>query len=253
MYVQLPLLVIAYGVALAAAECAPLTLGAGPPVRDPDTANAFYASTTLQNIAMNDPPLIYGYGSCFGNMTAAIDGANYLGYSNLRHFDPNWCAAKCDITPGCLGINLYMQRNPMLAPGPSCPDPPSTTVYRCGLWGKSVSVIPTNKGQTRNKFQVVIANSQGWNRYTSLEPGTGLSGPWRWAISGGARIGYVQKYLNVTVEPSSDGKPTRASLCVHASAFPFLPPYTARCVTRRPLRVSDWASLNVTGRRHGCA
>lgn len=55
-----------------------------------------------------------------------------------------------------------MERNPSITPGDACPDPASTTNYKCTLWGAQVSASSaTNVGQWRNQFHVGIRGSNG--------------------------------------------------------------------------------------------
>ena len=58
---------------------------------------------------------------------------------------------------------MYIERDPSLnASAENCPNPPSTTNYKCTLWGAPLSVDEaTNFGQYQDSFQVVIAGSNG--------------------------------------------------------------------------------------------
>lgn len=92
-----------------------------------------------------------------------MSASNYMGLYTLTSFDTLACAQKCDAAPGCLAINLYIERDPTLDPNnDNCPNPPSTTNYKCTLWGAPVvAEEATNKGQWRDQFQVVITGSNG--------------------------------------------------------------------------------------------
>ena len=58
---------------------------------------------------------------------------------------------------------MYIERDPSVDPNKdNCPNPPSTTNFKCTLWGVPVTVEEaTNKGQYRDDFQVVITGSNG--------------------------------------------------------------------------------------------
>ena len=60
----------------------------------------------------------------------------------------------------------------------SCPNPPSTTNFKCTLWGAPVSQAEaTNQGQWRDSFQVVITGSNGYNKDSPPPPINGFTGP----------------------------------------------------------------------------
>ena len=58
---------------------------------------------------------------------------------------------------------MYIERDPSLDPNTDdCPNPPSTTNYKCTLWGAPVvAEEATNKGQWRASFEVAITGSNG--------------------------------------------------------------------------------------------
>ena len=116
-----------------ASPCAPQPTGYGP-LPTPDTAAAFLSDPTLQNIAANGQMFPIGYHKSFENLTAAINGPNYIGYSSLLQYNGNWCAAKCDTTNDCVAFNLYEQQSPIYYLDAQLrSDPPSFTYYRCAL------------------------------------------------------------------------------------------------------------------------
>ena len=86
-----------------------------------------------------------------------------MGLYTLTSFDTLECASKCDQAGGCEAFNVYSERDPSVDPNKdNCPNPPSTTNYKCTLWGAPVAVEEaTNEGQYRDDFQVVITGSNG--------------------------------------------------------------------------------------------
>ena len=104
-----------------------------------------------------------GYTSVFTNKPASLQAANYMGLYTLDSYDTLTCASKCDQAAGCAAFNVYLERDPTVnANQVSCPNPPSTTNYRCTLWGAPVCPEEaTNTGQYQASFHVVIAGSNG--------------------------------------------------------------------------------------------
>lgn len=90
-----------------------------------------------------------------------------MGLYTLKAYDSLACQSKCDQAQGCQAFNLYVERDPSLDPNANqCPNPPSTTNYKCTLWGAPVSSAEaTNYGQWRESFHVVIAGSNGESAY----------------------------------------------------------------------------------------
>ncbi|KAL9012328.1 MAG: hypothetical protein Q9173_002899 [Seirophora scorigena] len=80
---------------------------------------------------------------------------------------------------GLQAFNMYIERDPSLNPNAEdCPNPPSTTNFKCTLWGAPVvAEQATNKGQWRNSFQVVITGSNGYNKASPPDPIDGFTGP----------------------------------------------------------------------------
>lgn len=144
-------------------NCNAQPLGAGP-VPQPDTPEAFTASPAFSSAALG-AQTPSGYKQVFQNLDAAYSGYSYITYSNLNSYDTAACAAVCDAYKGCSSFNIYFERDPTLAPGPNCPNPPSTTNIRCALWGSAIDAKgATNNGQYREDFQVVIAGSNGYSK-----------------------------------------------------------------------------------------
>ena len=104
-----------------------------------------------------------GYTLVFNNLGASLQASNYMGLYTLTSYDTLTCASMCDQASGCSAFNIYLERDPTVnASAQNCPNPPSTTNYKCTLWGAPVSSgEATNSGQYQDSFQVVIAGSNG--------------------------------------------------------------------------------------------
>lgn len=142
-------------------DCSPYPTGSGP-VPSPDTVDAFASFPTFAAMA-TAAPTPDGYEVVFINSNASLTASNYMGLYTLGSYDTLGCASQCDQTSGCQAFNMYIERDPSLnASADNCPNPPSTTNYKCTLWGAPVSVDEaTNFGQYQDSFQVVIAGSNG--------------------------------------------------------------------------------------------
>ncbi|KAK8036389.1 hypothetical protein PG991_001526 [Apiospora marii] len=155
--------------------CQTQPAGAGP-VPSPDTASAFlsYAGFAAQASAA---PVPSGYNLAFSNLAASSSAYGYMGYTTLQTYDTALCASKCNAITGCSAINIYFERDPTVEPADTCQDPASTTNIKCVFWGGPVSKDNTkNAGQWRNKFQVVMAGSNGYVS-KSIAPQPGYNGP----------------------------------------------------------------------------
>lgn len=96
-------------------DCSPQPVGYGP-VPSPNTDAAFKAEPRFATAATNaaTPPL---YQRVFTNLNAsefATSSNVYLGYYELKSYDPAACTAICDQTSGCVGTNLYAIPLPVL-------------------------------------------------------------------------------------------------------------------------------------------
>ncbi|KAI4093430.1 MAG: hypothetical protein LQ344_002843 [Seirophora lacunosa] len=102
-----------------------------------------------------------------------------MGLHTLTSFDTLECASLCDRAINCEAFNMYIERDPSLNPNAEdCPNPPSTTNFKCTLWGAPVvAEQATNKGQWRDSFQVVITGSNGYNKASPPDPIDGFTGP----------------------------------------------------------------------------
>ena len=119
--------------------------------------------TDLSQAMATTAPTPDGYEVVFVNTNASLTASDYMGLYTLTSFDTLGCASKCDQVSGCQAFNMYIERDPSLnASADNCPNPPSTTNYKCTLWGAPVSIAEaTNFGQYQDSFQVVIAGSNG--------------------------------------------------------------------------------------------
>lgn len=80
-----------------------------------------------------------------------------------------------DSTKGLLIADIEIQdyeRNPTVNPdyGAGCPNPPSTTIIKCVLWGQTINTdIALNWGEERCDFQVLIAGSNYYLKQSALQ------------------------------------------------------------------------------------
>jgi len=145
-----------------APTCTKLPKGYGP-VSDPDTPDAFQSNSAYAQAA-NNAIVPDGYSLAFLGLTGATSAASYLGYYTLTAYDAIKCQQYCDATDGCYAFNMYMERDPSIAPAAACPNPASTTTIKCSLWGTHIcDSSATNNGQWREQFHVLVAASNGYN------------------------------------------------------------------------------------------
>ncbi|KKY13288.1 putative conserved hypothetical protein [Diplodia seriata] len=152
-------------------DCCPLTSGpvAAP---TPDTADAFVANPSFASLAANAPTPT-GYTNAFTNAKGSIQQSfGYRGNTQLNSYDPEECAAFCNLDDYCRGFNLFVQRDPTLRPAYSvCTDPPSTGSYGCTRWGYPINVAnATNDGSWQASFRVAVVASNGYNRMHDKVP-----------------------------------------------------------------------------------
>lgn len=146
----------------AAATCVPQPAGIAYKT-SPDTPAAFAADSTYSDAA-NGAATPLGFTKVFTNLGASVNAPGYAGYTLLQTYDVQKCADKCNAIKGCSAFNIYYERDPSVDPNDaSCKDPASVTNIKC-VWYKETftAARATNKGQYRNKFQVVIAGSNGY-------------------------------------------------------------------------------------------
>lgn len=200
----------------AAASCTALPSGYGP-VPNPDTVAAFKAVPDFANNALQ-AATPSGYTQAFSNLNASNNAYGYLGFTTFKTYDVAGCAAKCNGIKGCMSFNIYYERDPSIDPGAGdeCSNPSSTTMIKCAFWGGPLTTANANNvGQWRNKFQVVIAGSNGYvsNAIASV-PGYGTAIPLGNAAINAPydSLGF-DSYMGVAI--FTDG-PFDASLCARA-------------------------------------
>ncbi|KAF3919021.1 hypothetical protein ABW21_db0200521 [Orbilia brochopaga] len=111
----------------------------------------------------SNPDTVGSYTKVFDGLLGSVNQMGYLGFTTINSYDINFCKTKCDTKTGCLGFNLYVERDPSLDPGAGCPNPSPITNYKCVLWGFPFQAgAADNIGQTRTSFKVVIASSVGY-------------------------------------------------------------------------------------------
>jgi hypothetical protein len=142
--------------------CAPQPDGYGP-VPTADTVAGFQSYQQFHSWA-NDAVSPASYKRVFVDLDGAIVADSYLGFYTLTSYSVDECAAKCDGNSLCTSFNIYIERDPQWNPWLcSCDSPPSMTNFKCSIYGSSIdSSLATNKGETREKFEVVIAGSNGY-------------------------------------------------------------------------------------------
>lgn len=149
-----------------------------------DTVEAFWSFPTFADLSTG-AATPQGYELSFTNVRASVGGNGYMGLYTLKSYNTVTCAQICDRKAGCLGFNLYFERDPTVSPADACPNPPSFTNVKCTLWGNGVSeAAATNAGQYRgpedangDAFRVVITGSNGYNRKAPPAPIPNFTGP----------------------------------------------------------------------------
>jgi hypothetical protein len=153
---------------VARTACAPQPTGAGP-VPTPDTASAFRAWGDFASEATR-AAVPSGYAQVYQNLQGSSQALGYMGFSLMNTYDTQACADKCSSVLGCIGVNIYYERDPSVEPGSGCDDPPSTTAIKCVLWGGVLTQGgATNTGQWRDQFEVAIAGSNAYMNTTIQE------------------------------------------------------------------------------------
>ncbi|MCJ1237631.1 hypothetical protein MMC14_005618 [Varicellaria rhodocarpa] len=151
--------------------------GYGPQSHNPDTPDSFSSNQAYTNISQN-AATPQGYSQSFSNLYGTTSQGGYLGLYTLQSYDTVKCQQYCDAAPACFAINIYLERDPSLNPADACPNPSSTTNYKCTLWGSFITKdTATNKGQYRGQFGVVIAGSNGYNKLAAPPSYTNFTGP----------------------------------------------------------------------------
>ncbi|KAI4715341.1 hypothetical protein E4T48_08488 [Aureobasidium sp. EXF-10727] len=160
--------------------------GYGPQVQ-PDTVDAFLSYSAFHSMASAAPTVVPSsdktqYTQVFKDLDAAVSANSYIGLYTLTSYNAQDCAAKCDDTDLCTSFNIYIERDPSLAPANNdnttytpwetyCPNPSSITNYKCTLWGSTLSAeVATNKGDYREQFQTVITGSNAYDKTNVTTP-----------------------------------------------------------------------------------
>jgi hypothetical protein len=134
---------------------------------DLSSASKFRADTKVASVAKG-ASTPSGYFNTFTNLQGASSAYGYLGYKVVESYDPSHCASECDNKSGCLGFNIYVERDPSANPGPNCRDPEAVANIKCSFWGGPVYTdTATNTGQWREMFEVSIAGSNGYSSLTT--------------------------------------------------------------------------------------
>ncbi|MCJ1288138.1 hypothetical protein MMC26_007493 [Xylographa opegraphella] len=111
-------------------------------------------------------------------LLASINQNGYLGLYTLTSYDTMKCQELCDSVDSCIAFNIYIERDPTVKPAPGCANPPSTVNYKCTLYANHVSsASATNTGEYRQKLQVVIAGSNGYNKNAAPPSYGNFTGP----------------------------------------------------------------------------
>jgi len=102
-------------------DCAPQPDGYGP-TPFPNTVSGFenYPPFDAAAFIAMAP---FGYSRSFVDYNGSMTGAGYLGLYTLNSYSVSTCASKCNSVSGCLGFNLFYERNPTLFPAAACPNP----------------------------------------------------------------------------------------------------------------------------------
>ncbi|KAF2155843.1 hypothetical protein K461DRAFT_318512 [Myriangium duriaei CBS 260.36] len=136
------------------------SLYTGLPV--PNTATGFLTDTVMSGIAANavTPP---GYSQVFNSLNGSANGIGWYRLQMMATYDVAGCAAICNSDNNCNSFNIYFERDPLLDPGTTCPNPDALVTVRCVMWTQYVSAyITRNYGQWRNSFVTLITGSNGY-------------------------------------------------------------------------------------------
>ncbi|KAI9861299.1 MAG: hypothetical protein M1824_002506 [Vezdaea acicularis] len=157
--------------------CSPQPSSASPPSGANDTPPDFLAEPNFASTASN-APVPAGYTNVFTNLQGSTGQDGYLGYKLLKNYDPYQCQQYCDQTTGCVAFNLYLERDPSLAPADACTNPAADTNVKCSIWGLPISAASAgNQGQYRSQFQVVITASNGYTKDPNPPACANYNGP----------------------------------------------------------------------------
>ncbi|KAI5247455.1 hypothetical protein E4T43_02060 [Aureobasidium subglaciale] len=204
--------------------CAAQPSGSGY-VPTPDTPQTFLADSGVWGDSLT-APVPDGYSLIFSNLTGSLSASNYMGLYTLKSYDTNACAGYCKKASGCVSFNVYVERDPTLDPNTNnCPTPPSTSNFRCTLWGTPITAKQaTNKGQWRAKFQVLIAGSNAYSKVAAPAPVAPTdpltqftaSDPLKGAINAPLDSNGHNTYMGYTYYPFSQSQGYTPSTCAAA-------------------------------------
>ncbi|KAI5272163.1 hypothetical protein E4T47_04595 [Aureobasidium subglaciale] len=146
------------------AACAAEPVGYGPVTNQPNDDAASFLNNPVYGNTAKSAAIPSGYQQTFSNLNASSSAYGYITFTNLKSYDTTQCALKCSKAAGCMGFNIYFERDPSKTPDKTqCPNPASLTQIRCVLWGGAVTTANTvNTGRKWEQFQVVVAGSNGY-------------------------------------------------------------------------------------------
>ena len=204
------------------ATCQVQPKGAGP-VASPDTVKGFLNNEALKRLSKS-APTPDGYKVAFKGLSASLSALNYMGLYTINSYDTLGCASLCDQASGCVAFNMYAERDPTKDPNAQkCPDPASTTNYKCTLWGAPVcDEEATNTGQYRASFHIVIAASNAYNKDAAPAAIRGFVGPTELggAINAPTASGSYMGYKYFAFSQTQGYTPeTCAAACTSTSAY----------------------------------
>jgi len=195
----------------------------------PNTPSGFLLDQTLSNKAAGEwlPPA--GYWTSFQNSFGAnwqlsntLAGVAYPGdvYRGDRlpgAYNTSLCATVCNNDPGCLGFNIYYEREPFYNPNNStCRNPVSAVDVHCAFYNQPIfNTSTTNYGLYEYDFYVVIQGSNGYNKLTPWSSVANFSGPT--AMVGAVNPQSASQYLMKQTAFSTYDPNQCANLCYSTS------------------------------------
>lgn len=97
----------------------------------------------------------------------------------MSSYDPSICRKFCDSTTGCQGFNIYAERDPTMIPdSKKCPNPPSSTTFKCTLWSSAFKSADAKfPGTMKGAFEIAVAASNGYLKGTAPTMIEGYAAP----------------------------------------------------------------------------
>lgn len=78
-------------------------------------------------------------------------------------YNPDVCAAYCEMIPNCMSYDVFFERDPLTDPSSDCPNPPSVTSSVCRFYSAPISLeLATDAEPKIGDFQVVRAGVNGY-------------------------------------------------------------------------------------------